>query len=199
VYVSNLIPYFDGLFTNVGRFINRDDVDFSIASDLPATATITTIPPTYAGQHSEVPEYSVKRVHFNNVRNITLYIEDNYGEGDEDVSRLWYLGFKGEWMDLKDTPVVAVYEVRHHLPYLRLFPLRADADGRRKRTRRIMRRFMMSWVQDNTSGINFASMLFSFVGFDTWAFAMIVILGVLSTRFGLGRKSSFFISRSLLG
>jgi hypothetical protein len=33
--------------------------------------------------------------------------------------------------------------------------------------------------------------MFSFIGFDTWAFAMIVILGVLSTRFGLGRKSSF--------
>lgn len=47
-------------------------------------------------------------MHFNNVRNITLYIEDNYGD---DVSRLWYLGFKGEWTELKDTPVVAVYEV----------------------------------------------------------------------------------------
>jgi PITH domain len=108
-------------FTDVGRFINRDDVDFSIASDLPATATITTIGPTYVGQQSEVPEYPVKRVYFNNVRNITLYIEDNYGDGDEDVSRLWYLGFKGEWTDLKDTPVVAVYEVRYHIPHLEPF------------------------------------------------------------------------------
>jgi hypothetical protein len=94
-----------------GRFINRDDIDFSIASDLSATATITIIPPAYAGQQDEVPEYPIKRVHFNNVRNVTLYIESNYGDGDEDVSRLWYLGFKGEWTELKDKPVVAVYEV----------------------------------------------------------------------------------------
>jgi hypothetical protein len=38
---------------------------------------------------------------------------------------LWYLGFKGEWTDLKDTPVVAVYKVRHHLLH---FGFR-EADG----------------------------------------------------------------------
>jgi hypothetical protein len=124
-----------------------------MAAYLPPTATITIIPPTYAGQQSEVPEYPVKRVHFNNVRTITLYIENNYGDGDEDASRLWYLGFKGEWTDLKDTPVVAVYEVHHHLLHFGF----GEADGSHGRIQQIMKRFMMSWVQNNTSGINFVS------------------------------------------
>jgi PITH domain len=92
-------------------FHNREDIDFSIASDLPATETINTIPPTESTHHTEVTEYTVKRVNFNNVRNLTLYIEDNWSNGDEEVSRLWYIGFKGEWTELKDAPLVAVYEV----------------------------------------------------------------------------------------
>jgi len=43
-----------------------------------------------------------------------LYVESNWSNGDEDVSRLWYIGFKGEWTELKDAPLVAVYEVRPH-------------------------------------------------------------------------------------
>ena len=93
-------------------FHNREDVDFSIASDLPATETINIIIPTESTHHLDVTEYPVKRVNFNNVRNLTLYIEDNWSDGDEEVSRLWYVGFKGEWTELKDAPVVAVYEVR---------------------------------------------------------------------------------------
>jgi PITH domain len=61
--------------------------------------------------YTDVAEYPIKRVNFNNVRNLTLFIEDNWSGGDEEVSRLWYLGFKGEWTELKDAPLVAVYEV----------------------------------------------------------------------------------------
>ena len=92
-------------------FTNREDIDFSIASDLPATCTLTTIPPTESTHHRDVTEYPLKRVNFNNVRNLTIYIESNWSDGDEDVSRLWYVGFKGEWTELKDVPLVAVYEV----------------------------------------------------------------------------------------
>jgi hypothetical protein len=40
-----------------------------------------------------------------------LYIEDNWSGGDEEVSRLWYIGFKGEWTELRDAPLITVYEV----------------------------------------------------------------------------------------
>jgi PITH domain len=58
-----------------------------------------------------VAEYPVKRVNFNYVRDLTLFIEDNWSGGDEEVSQLRYIGFKGEWTKLKDPPLVAVYEV----------------------------------------------------------------------------------------
>ena len=96
-------------------FHNREDIDFSTASDLPGTETINVIPPVESTHHTDVTEYPVKRVNFNNVRNLTLYIENNWSDGDEEVSRLWYLGFKGEWTELKDAPLVAVYEVSHYI------------------------------------------------------------------------------------
>jgi len=99
--VSPLITY---------SFHNREDVDFALAADLAATETIDIIPPTES-THVDIVEYPVRRANFNNVRDITLYIESNWSAGDEEVSRLWYLGFKGDWTPLKDTPLVAVYEV----------------------------------------------------------------------------------------
>ena len=97
-------------------FHNREDIDFSIASDLPATETITTIPPQESTHQNDVIEYPIKRVNFNNVRNITLYIEDNWDASEEEVSRLWYIGFKGEWTELRDAPLVTVYEVHIQIP-----------------------------------------------------------------------------------
>jgi hypothetical protein len=41
---------------------------------------------------------------------LTLFFEDNYGEGDEDVTRIGYLGFKGEFMALNREPVSVLYE-----------------------------------------------------------------------------------------
>ena len=44
------------------------------------------------------------------VQSITLFFEDNFGDGDEDVTRLSYLGFKGEWMPLGRAPTQILYE-----------------------------------------------------------------------------------------
>jgi len=63
-----------------------------------------------------VTEYPVKRVSFNNVRNLTLFVSENWSGGDEETSKLWYIGFKGEWTELKDAPLITVYEVP--LPFL---------------------------------------------------------------------------------
>ncbi|KAK5717817.1 hypothetical protein LTR15_008658 [Elasticomyces elasticus] len=85
-------------------FINRDDLDFSAASSLQPTQTLEL------AQTNDVQEVPVKRALFNTVRSIDLFFEDNWGQGEEDVTRVSYLGFKGEWMKLSREPVNFLYE-----------------------------------------------------------------------------------------
>lgn len=85
-------------------FINRDDLDFSTASSLPPTQTLE-LP-----QSNELQEIGIKRALFNTVRSLDLFFEDNWGQGDEDVTRVSYIGFKGEWMKLSREPVNFLYE-----------------------------------------------------------------------------------------
>jgi hypothetical protein len=51
-----------------------------------------------------------RRARFNAVRRLTLFFPDNFGDGDEDVTRISYLGFKGEWMQLGRAPANILYE-----------------------------------------------------------------------------------------
>lgn len=85
-------------------YLNRDDLDFSAASDLPATQTLE-LPLT-----AQVTEMPVKRALFNNCHSLTLFFESNHSSGEEDVTRISYLGFKGSWTELKKEAVVANYE-----------------------------------------------------------------------------------------
>lgn len=85
-------------------FVNRHDVDFSTASELSPTQEI------HLAQTSDVQDIPVKRALFGKAQSLTLFFEDNYGDGDEDVSRISYLGFKGEWMRLGGAPREIVYE-----------------------------------------------------------------------------------------
>jgi hypothetical protein len=84
--------------------VNREDLDFDTASELAPTATIELV------QASDVQEHPVKRALFNTTRSITLFFEDNFGDGDEDVTRISYIGFKGEFMKLSREPVNILYE-----------------------------------------------------------------------------------------
>ncbi|KAI0124908.1 PITH domain-containing protein [Xylariales sp. AK1849] len=85
-------------------FINRADIDFETATDLSPTQEFEL------SQTSEVQELPVKRALFGKVQRLTLFLEDNFGDGDEDVTRLSYLGFKGEWMQLGRAPTQILYE-----------------------------------------------------------------------------------------
>ncbi|KAF4634983.1 hypothetical protein G7Y89_g3129 [Cudoniella acicularis] len=82
-------------------FINRDDIDFATASDLAPTQEFSL------SQTSEIQDIGVKRALFGKVQNLTLFVEDNYGE---DVTRISYLGFKGDWMQLGRAPTNILYE-----------------------------------------------------------------------------------------
>lgn len=96
-------------------YINREGLDFGTATDLPATQKLEL------AQSNDVQEVHVKRALFNTVRSLDLFFEDNWGRGDEDETRIYYLGFKGDWMKLSREPVSFLYEAAanpndHKLP-----------------------------------------------------------------------------------
>lgn len=52
----------------------------------------------------------MKRALFSKVRHLSLFFEDNFGDDDEDTTRVSYIGFKGEWMQLGRAPSQILYE-----------------------------------------------------------------------------------------
>lgn len=85
-------------------YLNRDDLDFGTASSLQPTQTLEL------AQSNEVQEVPVKRALFNTVRSLDLFFEDNWSQGEEEETRVSYVGFKGEWMKLSREPVNFIYE-----------------------------------------------------------------------------------------
>ncbi|KAF2143646.1 uncharacterized protein K452DRAFT_224878 [Aplosporella prunicola CBS 121167] len=85
-------------------YLNRDDLDFGTASDLQPTQQLDL------AQTNDLQEHPVKRALFNTTRSLTLFFEDNFGDGDEDVTRVSYVAFKGEYMRLNREPVNFLYE-----------------------------------------------------------------------------------------
>ncbi|KAL2143903.1 hypothetical protein VTI28DRAFT_9891 [Corynascus sepedonium] len=84
--------------------INRDDVDFGVAEETSGTQEFEL------SRTGEVQELPVRRARFNAVRRLTLFFPDNFGDGEEDVTRISYIGFKGEWMQLGRAPANILYE-----------------------------------------------------------------------------------------
>lgn len=82
-------------------FINRDDLDFSAAEETKPLQTLEL------SQTSEVQEIPVKRALFGKVQRLVLFFPDNFGD---DVTRISYLGFKGEWTQLGKAPANIIYE-----------------------------------------------------------------------------------------
>jgi hypothetical protein len=82
-------------------FTNRDDLDFSTATDLTPTQEFEL------SETSEIQDIQVKRALFGKVQNLTLFVVDNHGD---EVTRLSYLGFKGDWMQLGKAPTNILYE-----------------------------------------------------------------------------------------
>lgn len=61
-------------------------------------------------QTSDVQEIPVRRALFGKVQRLTLFFADNFGDGEEDVTRVSYVGFKGEWTLLGKAPANILYE-----------------------------------------------------------------------------------------
>ncbi|KAI1918596.1 hypothetical protein LOZ58_002793 [Ophidiomyces ophidiicola] len=90
-------------------FRNRPDLDFSTASDLQATQVLA-IPQTLTGSNRDVLEIPLNRALWNTTTSATLFFEDNWSDGEEDVTKVGYLGFKGQFMALNREPVTVLYE-----------------------------------------------------------------------------------------
>jgi hypothetical protein len=85
-------------------FINRDDIDFAAAEELDPVQTLEL------SQTGELQEVPVRRALFGKVQRLVLFFPDNFGDGDEDVTRVSYIGFKGEWTQLGRAPANIIYE-----------------------------------------------------------------------------------------
>lgn len=85
-------------------FVNRDDVDFALAEDLQPVQTLEL------SRTADVQEIPVRRALFSKVQRLVLFFEDNFGDGEEEVTRVSYLGFKGEWTRLGRAPENITYE-----------------------------------------------------------------------------------------
>lgn len=86
-------------------FKNREDLDFSTASELTATQKLDVPQPVPGADIFEIP---LNRAHWNATTSITLFFEDNWG--DEEVTRVGYIGFKGQHMALNREPINFLYE-----------------------------------------------------------------------------------------
>jgi hypothetical protein len=47
---------------------------------------------------------------FSNVRNVTLYIQKNFSDDDDETTRISYIGFKGEYTEFTRDPIITMYE-----------------------------------------------------------------------------------------
>ena len=83
---------------------NNPDLDFSTASETPATQEFAL------SRTSEIQDIAVKRAKFTTCRSLSLFFEDNFTGDEDEPTRLSYIAFKGDWMQLNREPVEFLYE-----------------------------------------------------------------------------------------
>jgi len=87
-------------------YATEESLDFSDISDRQASQEIA-VPQT-----RDIGEHVVKASKFSNVSSLTLFFPASQGAN---TLRISYIGFRGNWTELKREPVVAVYESRANL------------------------------------------------------------------------------------
>ncbi|EMD33304.1 hypothetical protein CERSUDRAFT_142239 [Gelatoporia subvermispora B] len=90
----------------VALYNNIENLDFSDIADLKPTQEFTV------AQSRDVGEYHVMPAKFPNVRSVTLFFPASQGA---DTTRIYYIGFLGQWSERKTEPVITVYEARANL------------------------------------------------------------------------------------
>ncbi|CAM9247513.1 unnamed protein product, partial [Chrysoparadoxa australica] len=87
-------------------WVNRDDIDFSNAPELPPVQNVETV------EGQSVVEYPAKISKMQNVSDITLFFPDNFGA---DQTIINFIGFKGENTNIRHGVVECVYEASAQL------------------------------------------------------------------------------------
>ncbi|RCI16487.1 hypothetical protein L249_3274 [Ophiocordyceps polyrhachis-furcata BCC 54312] len=86
-------------------YVNQPQLDFTGAEETEPTQRLEL------AQTSEVQDVPVRRALFGKVTHLGLLVLDNFGGDDDDeVSRISYLGFRGEWTRLGRAPEQIIYE-----------------------------------------------------------------------------------------
>jgi len=94
--------------SSMKAYINREDVDFSTVESIkPPDQEWELIDPT-VNSLSDIAEYPTRMAKFGNVRNLTLYFPGNVSS--DDVTKIVYIGLKGEWTEVNQDPIIAIYE-----------------------------------------------------------------------------------------
>ena len=88
----------------VKAYINQDDLDFTSIETAKVTQEFEL------ACSNEVQDLGVKRALWNATRSITLFFSENWSGGEEDETRIGYVGFKGDFMKLNREPVDVLYE-----------------------------------------------------------------------------------------
>eukprot|EP00518_Triparma_eleuthera_P020617 CAMPEP_0197570766 /NCGR_PEP_ID=MMETSP1320-20131121/41292_1 /TAXON_ID=91990 /ORGANISM="Bolidomonas sp., Strain RCC2347" /LENGTH=198 /DNA_ID=CAMNT_0043133219 /DNA_START=118 /DNA_END=710 /DNA_ORIENTATION=- len=96
--------------TEAKVWVDRDDIDFSNAEDLPPAQTLSLVDPD---QHLQFGagslDYPLRASKFQAASSLTFFFPDSFG-GDRTV--ITYVGFKGIAMNMRRGVVDAVYEAR---------------------------------------------------------------------------------------
>ncbi|KAK7686129.1 hypothetical protein QCA50_010941 [Cerrena zonata] len=90
----------------VSLYSNVDHLDFSDIAGLKPTQEFNV------AQGREVGEYHVMSAKFPSVTSITLFFPASQGA---DTTRVYYVGFLGQWSERRTEPIVTVYESKPNL------------------------------------------------------------------------------------
>merc|ERR1712232_54400 len=96
-------------------FVDREDLDFDEAMELPATSEIDLVTPEHELEYSDeyaTIDYPLRPGgRFQDISNLALYFPDsNYAEDDDTQTEISFIGFKGKGTSIRRKAVEAVYE-----------------------------------------------------------------------------------------
>ncbi|GFZ50096.1 hypothetical protein JCM24511_07849 [Saitozyma sp. JCM 24511] len=85
-------------------FKDAPGMDFSDAEAADPTQVIEVV------ESRDGVEYQVKAAKFASISSLTLYVPGNASDGEEDSTRIYYVGLRGSWKPLPNRPGVIIYE-----------------------------------------------------------------------------------------
>mmetsp|Transcript_22059 Transcript_22059/g.30701 ORF Transcript_22059/g.30701 Transcript_22059/m.30701 type:complete len:215 (+) Transcript_22059:45-689(+) len=98
----------------VKLFVDRENLDFETARELPPAATLELVPPDHFVEGSiDYPLRPAGR--FQNVSSVSIFFEENFSGDEETSTEVTFVGFKGKGTSVKRKAVEAIYETSANL------------------------------------------------------------------------------------